>query len=182
MAVGVQLLGYIMLNELHAVFQVHNIPAREFYLFQYMFWNKFVIYEGFDRLTGRVHTRRVLGYDARGISDIELDGLLGRFRLFLSRQCGSLYASRPPEIQAVFVNVSALLRDFGLLVSANNNTCNSTKYVIRNLSIFEARIAPHRDRNTYVLGNTKLMLHYFSRVLGFTALQKYYSTKRDNLV
>ena len=181
MAVGVRLLGHIMLNELHAVFEVHNIPAREFHLFQYMFWNKFVIDEGFDRLTGRVHARRVLGHEARGIGDMDLDALFGRFRLFLARQCDSLYASRPPEIQAVFLDVSTLLCDFGLLVSANN-TCKSTKHVIRNVSTFEARIAPHRDRDTYILGNTKLMLHYFSRVLEFTALQRYYSTIRDNLV
>jgi len=181
MAVGVRLLGYIMLNELHAVLRVHNMPASEFHLFQYMFWNKFVIYEGFDGLTGRVHAHRVFGHDARGIGDIDLDGLFGRFRLFLSRQCVSLYGNRPLEIQAVFENVSALLREFGLLVSANN-TCNSTKYVIRNLSIFEARITLHKDRDTYVLGNTKLMLHYLSRVLGFTALQQYYSKIRDDLV
>jgi len=170
-----------MLNKLHAVSHVLDVPMCEFHLFLYLFWNKFVIHKGVHEDTGRVCAGFLLGHNAVGFGDIDLDAVLGRLPLFLSRQCRSLHRSQPPEIQAAFVNISGLLREFGLLVSAHGK-CTSTKYVIQNLSIFEAQIALHRNGDAYVLGNTKPMLLYLSQVFEFAALQCHSSEIHDNLV
>jgi len=64
----------------------------------------------------------------------------------------------------------------------SQHKCTSTTNAIRILSLFESRIADYDDEEVYALGNTKLILHYLSRTLEFSALQQYLSEIRDTLI
>ena len=66
-------------------------------------------------------------------------------------------------------------------VGLEHATQHAMQYKV-SLGQFETRVVKLRDKDTYPLGNTKLMLHYFLTVLGFKVLAKYLSNIRDKLV
>jgi len=181
MAVAIKLMGFIAVSELHACFQLLPVHPQQCHVFVFLLWNKFVMLEGFDAKTECVHMGAVLGREVGSFGDMDLDAVLTRFRLFLDRQCIALYASRPDNIRNAFVNTQSLLRDFNLVLH-RQHPCSTARHAIRSLKTFETRLAPPNDQDNYPLGNTKLMLHYFSCVLGFTVLELYLSCIRDTLV
>ena len=181
MAVAIKLLGFIAVHELHAALQYLPVEPARCHLFVYLLWNKFVILEGFDLNTEQVHAGVVLGQGVHVLGDIDLDAMLVRFRQFLDQQCVTLHASRTDDIRDAFVSTRALLTLFHE-ITFSQYTCTTTRHAHRNLKVFEGRVALHQEQDIYTLGNTKLMLHYFSCVLGFRVLQVYLSCIRDNLV
>ena len=180
MAMAVRLLGYIVLHELHSILQQRDVDPREFHLFLYLFWNKFVIREGFHTGPESVCMGTLVGHPAVDFG-IDLHAVLMRFRGFLATQCRTLQATRNVDLRPVFANVKTLLARFGVLLNSRYK-CTSTANAIRSLAIFELRLAQDTDEEVYALGNTKLMLHYLSRALEFAAMQQYLSDIRDTLV
>jgi len=181
MAMAVRLLGYVILHELCSILQQRNVDPREFHLFLYLFWNKFVILEGFHKGSESVCTGMLVGQPAVDFGNIDLHAVLTRFRGFLAAQCQSLQSTRNKDLRPVFANVKTLLARFGVLLSSRHK-CTSTANAIRCLATFELRLAQDTDEEIYALGNTKLMLHYLSRALEFAAMQQYLSDIRDTLV
>jgi len=181
MAMAVRLLGYIILHELHSILQQRSVDPREFHLFLYLFWNKFVIREGFHTGSENVCAGTLVGQPAVDFGNIDLHGVLMRFRGFLATQCHTLHSTRNEDLRPVFANVKTLLARFGVVLSSRHQ-CTSTSHAIRCLAIFELRLAQDTDEEIYALGNTKLILHYLSRALDFTAMQQYMSDIRDTLV
>jgi len=182
MAVAIKLLGFMAVNELHAGFQLQKIAPRDCHLMVYLLWNKFVIHEGFDAKTERVHEYTVLGQNIDAFGDMDLDSTIERFQHFLTRQCDTSRAvGRPDDVQDAFVNARSLLSQFHLVI-ASRHVCTTTQHAIQSLKLFEARIAKVPPKEIYPLGNTKLMLHYFSCLFGFKVLELYLSCIRDTLV
>jgi hypothetical protein len=181
MAVAIKLLGFIAVHELHATLQLLPVEPAQCHLFVYLLWNKFVILEGFDARTELVHAGMVLGRGVDVFGDMDLDDVLVRFRRFLDLQCATLHASRTDDIRDAFVSTRSLLALFHQ-ITFSHHACTTTRHALRSLKVFEGRVALHQEENIYPLGNTKLMLHYFSCVLGFQVLQLYLSCIRDNLV
>jgi len=181
MAVAIKLLGFIAVHELHATLQHLPVEPAQCHLFVYLLWNKFVILEGFDVKTEQEHAGMVLGQGVDEIGDIDLDAMLVRFRHFLDHQCATLHASRTDDIRDAFVSTRSLLTLFHQ-ITFSHHACTTTRHAHTNLKVFEGHVALHQEQDIYPLGNTKLMLHYFSCVLGFQVLQVYLSCIRDNLV
>jgi len=181
LAVAIKLLGFIAFHELNATLQMLPVGPAQCHLFVYLLWNKFVLLEGFDAKTELVHAGKVLGRGVDELGDIDLDAVLVRFRQFLDGQCATLHASRADDIRNTFTSTASLLTLFHH-ITFSPHACTTTRHALRSLKEFEGRMALHREEDVYPLGNTKLMLHYFSCVLGFEVLQLYLSCIRDNLV
>jgi len=181
LAVAIKLLGFIAVHELHATLQLLPVGPAQCHLFVYLLWNNFVMLEGFDAKTKLVHAGKVLGRGVDVFGDIDLDDMLVRFRQFLDRQCATLHASRTDDIRDAFVSTRSLITLFHH-ITFSQHACTTTQHALRSLKVFEGRVTLHQEEDIYPLGNTKLMLHYFSCVLGFQVLQLYLSCIRDNLV
>jgi len=181
LAVAMKLLGFLVVNELQASFQLPPMDVRECHLCVYLLWNKFVIQEGFHVETEVVCKGLILGHAVADLGNIDLHALIARFHAFLSQQCAILHTTRSADLEEAFLNPHNLLQNFPAVV-ADHHACNTTRHAIQSLRQFEARVVKLRDKDTYPLGNTKLMLHYFSNVLGFKALANYLSNIRDTLV
>jgi len=182
MAVAIKLLGFMAVNELHAGFQLPKIAPRDCHLMCYLLWNKFVIHEGFDAKTELVHEFSVLGQNIDAFGDMDLDATIERFKTFLTRQCDKSRAvGRPDDVRDAFINARTLLSEFHLVI-ASHDECTTSRHAIQSLKLFESRIAKVPAKEIYPLGNTKLMLHYFSCLFGFKVLELYLSCIRDTLV
>jgi len=181
MAMAVRLLGSIILHEIHASLQEHLIDPREFNLFLYLFWNKFVISEGFHAQSESIRAGMLLRHAVLDFGNIDVHAALSRFRSYVAAQCEHLQDTRSESIRPVFADAKTLFVSFGRMLKSQSK-CTSTAHAIRILSLYESRIALDKNEQVYALGNTKLMLHYLSRALDLTALQQYLSDIRDTLV
>jgi len=195
MAVAVKLLGHLLLHELNSTLAITDMTPASRQLFEFVIWNRFVIGEGFQgrEQDERVYARVILGHDVHRWGCIDVDVILQRFRRYLAHRCNVLYTSRDHSItraadvwrasmQHVFAHEDSLVREFQSVVDSVG-PCSSAKHVIRNLRIYTSHVARRDNKNTYLLGNTKLMLHYFSRVLPpLKHLQEYFSEIRNALI
>ena len=182
MGVAIKLIGFIAINELHAQFRLPQVEPRDCHLLCYLLWNKFVIQEGFDAQTELVHEFAVLGQNIDAFGDMDLDAIIGRFEAFLTRQCDRRRASgRSEDVRDAFISAHTLLSEFHVVV-ASPHECATSRHAIQSLKIFESRIAKVPLKENYRLGNTKLMLHYFSCLFGFKILELYLLCIRETLV
>jgi hypothetical protein len=187
LAVAIKLTGFLVLNQLQVDGGREDSPGandshaakKDFHLFQYLFWNAFVIQEGF-RPSGRVLDATILHQATTNYGYLDVGRVYKEFSIFLREQCdlrNSVVPDAPWFPQGLTLEFTKTI-----LYDSTANPCVHLKHAIKNINVLENRMPRKNKTQTYSLGNTMMILHYLSCVLKNKPLEKYFSDIRNNLV